>query len=578
MAADHSSQFQIKRKPVSGPSRTPSPPPPYPGGQDEDQKPPLPPKGASSTAPDASESGPGAAPDETGPQEDSTDAGSSQKPEAPAKAAFQKAYGETRHFLGGLITHPTVSNKHFTILRHSHGVVYYRGSTTSVVISIFSDAPLPADRTLWLQSRGFSGKTGMKAKAFLHLHSDWLNVTPAMAVGVDQVDPPDERAWQRDIGKFRKRAKGRVRDTHHLRETAIVRIPVEAGDGYFSVILCRGEKKKSLCSSPVFRVLSTSMDPSSIRGASISTLPLELGAMAMSLYAQAMAEGAIEPVVSKVARSQPSWLTQTAAESALEAGKKGGRAAGSLENADGERPYYEHGDSFSVENGPSEPYPMDFKARGMIPTEGISAEDEDPKFALKNVPDWVVERFDGYYFGWARYEQKEEKKTTMGPWQPVILNVKHFDPAESARVNMSQAMKRIAFLRFVGEVQLPSQSKVEARIMGFLRPPPPAMTTNQNPEARQTAAEAAYIADACDASFTQSVLDHPAWAPDVPSAKELQRTNTGKKERTKTGLSNTAAGGKKFAEKVPLHWVGVRSPMAEMKDKRVTVNGFYIAR
>lgn len=164
--------------------------------------------------------------------------------QSSTSVTMQKAFGEARYLLGGLISRPAESNKHFTILRHSQGVVFYRGSTTSVTISIFSDAPLPPDRSLWLQNKGWTGKTGMRAKALFRLTDDWLDITPTLALRSDQVEPNDERAWQRDIAKFLKKAPSRVRDTHRLRETAVARIPAEAGDGYFQVVLCQGPKKK----------------------------------------------------------------------------------------------------------------------------------------------------------------------------------------------------------------------------------------------------------------------------------------------------------------------------------------------
>lgn len=579
---DPSPQFRIKRKPVTGPQSQPS----YAG--DDLKRPPLPPTVSSNTVPDVSETRAGEASNAPSVQRAATDVPPASKPQDTSKSAIHKAYGEARHFLGGLIAHPTESNRHFTILRHSHGVVFYRGSTTTITISIFSDAPLPPDRTLWLQSRGFSGKAGMKTKAFLRLHDDWLNVTPAMAVTSDQVNPADERAWQRDIGKFRKKAPPRVRDTHLLRETAIARVPMEAGDGYFSVVLCRGEKKKTLCTSPVFRVLSTSADPSTIRGASLSTLPLELGAMVAGMYAQTVAQGAVAPVTTavknKISPLQPGLVTQTAATTAFDMSGIGDRVGSSISNSDKEQSKFGHPpgvqDSFSVDQGPIQPYPMDFKARGEVPTQGTSGlgMDEMPRLTLRKVPDWVLDRFDGYYFGWARYEEMLEKMPAMGSWQPAILNVKHFDPTESARVNISQAMKRMAFVRFVEEIELPSETKIDVRIMGFLRPPPPPAAVSQASDERETAAEAAMIAQACDASFVQSVLDHPAWAPETVSQKKLQRENTGMMERTKTGLSSVKSGGQKVAEQVPLHWIGVRSPLAERRDRQVTVNGFYIIR
>src|SRR4051812_26334047 len=39
-------------------------------------------------------------------------AGPTASPAPPPPTSVQKAYGEARHFLGGLINHPTESNKH----------------------------------------------------------------------------------------------------------------------------------------------------------------------------------------------------------------------------------------------------------------------------------------------------------------------------------------------------------------------------------------------------------------------------------------------------------------------------------
>ena len=78
-----------------------------------------------------------------------------QKHEDPAKPSkFKTAMGEIKHFAGGIIARPYEATKHFSVLRHSHGLVYYRGPTTSVAITVFSDEPLPTDRKLWLQKKG----------------------------------------------------------------------------------------------------------------------------------------------------------------------------------------------------------------------------------------------------------------------------------------------------------------------------------------------------------------------------------------------------------------------------------------
>lgn len=505
-------------------------------------------------------------------------------PSSPS--AVQKAYGEARHFLGGLINHPTESNKHFTILRHSHGIVFYRGSTTSVTVSVFSDAPLPPGRTFWLQSKGYTGKTGMKAKALFRLHDDWVNVTPSVALRADQVDPANERAWQRDVTKFRKKAPAKVRDAHQLRETVMARIPVEAGDGYFQLVLCQDAKKKVLCYSPVFRVLSTSADPSSIRGASLSTLPLELGAMVLSTYAQTVAQAFLSPAASKVQNKvqsyQPSTVKQTAGQTAFSLAGLGDRVGSFLKpNGQNDEDVGAQSGPGNLDQGPVAPFPTDFKARWEPTATPPQYELQDwPVVNLTKVPDSILERLHGYFMCWARFYQSDVKddKKPASDWYQSVLSVLNIDPSTITRVNMSHITKRTTTLRILEDIPLPSQIKLQIRVMCFIRPempPPTAASENELLEARQAAAEAARFADTYDVSYAQAVLDHPAWAPEMPrSAPESQKENMGVLDRTKGGY----AAARTRLEKAPLHWIGVRSETAQKMDQQVTVNGFYIVR
>lgn len=192
------------------------------------------------------------------------------------KHAFESAYSEAKYFAGGLISHPHESTRHYTILRHSLGLIYYRGPSTNVVITIFSDGPLPDDRTIWLQKRGFSGKTGLAVGAALGTRTAWIDVTPIIQRTPDELMPDQERAWQRDILSFSRKARDSKYGRDHVpRETNLIRIPHAAEDGYLRIVVCSG--RKVLCPSPTFRYASTSADPGSLRGASLLTLPLEVG-------------------------------------------------------------------------------------------------------------------------------------------------------------------------------------------------------------------------------------------------------------------------------------------------------------
>lgn len=513
-------------------------------------------------------------------------------PPPPLPTPIQKAYGEARHFLGGLISHPAESNKHFTLLRHGFPIVFYRGNATSVAVSIFSDSPLPADRTLWLQNRGWSGTTGMRTKALFRLNDSWIDVTPGMPVRADQVNPDDERAWQRDIKKFRKKAPSRPRDTHQLRETAVLRIPAEAGDGYFQLVLCQGLKKKVLGNSPVFRVLSTSANPHSIRGASLSTMPLEVGAMVVSLYAKTAARTAAAPASAafstRVDRYRPTWVKQAAVQKAYTASGVETRVAGLFSSSPGP------GQGIPVDtdvspitcqsplgDGPEAPFPMTFKARTQLDiSTPFNNPTETPNLILTSTPGWIIEQLRGYFFGWARFDAATEKDFSVSSWSPMILAVRTLDPLQASRVNISQISKYVVTLRVLDEVPL-QNNKVQIRVLGFLRvevPHPRGNTSQELADAQAAAAEAAILADAYDADIVQNTLAYPGWSPETPSALEVQKQQSSWVDRTMEGYTNMRSKGQRLVDQVPLHKLGVRSVSDEWRERQVAVDGFWVVR
>ncbi|KKK19642.1 hypothetical protein P175DRAFT_0500923 [Aspergillus ochraceoroseus IBT 24754] len=472
----------------------------------------------------------------------------------PASSEKPSFYEDTRHFLGGLIHHPSESTKHYSILRHSPGVIFYRGPTTSVTVSIFADTRIPADRSLWLQPKGWTGKTGMRAKAVLHLHDDWINIPPPLALRADQVEPATERAWQRDISKFRKKAAARIRDTHRLRETVVARIPADAGDGYFQLVLCHGQKKV-LCRSPVFRLFSTSKDPSSVRGASLASMPLEVGALVLGSYARTAAQTVLAPVTtaaqSAVAPYKPGWLKQTAATTVASTAYSCSGLADRIAR-DTADPNIPDTAQPSLENGPQPPFPIEFTAR---PTHALDAS----RIALK-IPSDVEAKFHGGFFGWARCASDH-------PWQAVIFSMRTWDAAQTTGpVSLSQTTRKVAALRFLDDpVPTPLPATINLRVLGFLRPdiaPPPPRTERELVSARQTAAEAAVLAEQCDMECARGILEHPLWGPDSTSSPK------GWMERTKEGYENVRTRGWKMAERV-----GVRSGL-----EHESGGGFYIVR
>ena len=432
----------------------------------------------------------------------------------------------------------------------------------------------------------------MQVKSLLRLRDSWLDVTPGMPLRADQVPPNDERAWQRDIKKFQKKAPARPRNPHQLRETSVVRIPAEAGDGYFQLVLCQGIKKKVLGNSPVFRVISTSTSPSSIRGASLSTLPLEVGAMIVSVYAHTAARTAAGPatvaIQARVDRLAPSWVTKTAAQKVYTTSGIQNRVGGILNGSRGPigqfkpnmaSPEIIENNPVSIDVGPQPPFPMTFKARCQLGQIQLPSNEEEPRrMNLTKLPDWVTDQLRGYFFGWARFENASSKGSLTGPWCQAILSVRALDPLQAARVNLAQIAKRMVALRLLGDVPL-QNDKIEVRVLGYLRaeiPPPTGSTSQELADAQATATEAAMLADVYDASVVQDTLAHPAWAAEHPTL-ELQQ-NFSWIDRTQEGFTNIITRGQKFVEQVPLHKIGVRSVTDEIRESQVAVNGFYIVR
>jgi hypothetical protein len=557
----------------------------------------------------------------------------------------QNAFSEARHFAGGLIPHPTESTKHYTVLRHSPPLIFYRGPSTSVAITIFSspDRPLPADRTLWLVQRGFSGDSGMKIKAFFNATDEWLHVTPSTQTEAHQVAPDTERAWQRDIGKAAKKLlkeKG-PKKAHVARETHVIRVPEASDDGYFRLILCTGKgtpfgttetssKCKTLCTSPIFRVASTSTDSSVFRGASLTTLPLEMGVFVGSMVASVTVDRYIapvrDPVETLVDKVRPGLVTETVgglvhdelSERSAEQNLERDQAWFAAHQSHVTRSL--EADSNSIhpigpDSGPEAPFPVKFQGKVIRGTGRSQAELGIPTANLSGVADEVQYRLHGTYFGWACVQAKKEKEQnkskqskaqtlspnlpfrsgTFGPASPT------FDPppspagtepepqpewyeaiitiAPSPSATPSVTPKPLVAIHLLN--QSPDTSllgdTLKVITLGLLRPPPPALSPPPTLKERLDAASR-------DVCLTLVSLAREHWMPGSAAvAVEL------KKRKSDRGLGARIGDVKdKIVTRVVpagvtavagnLHRVGVRSGVGEERDRWRGEGGYWVRR
>ncbi|OTA37363.1 hypothetical protein BTJ68_03118 [Hortaea werneckii EXF-2000] len=357
---------------------------------------------------------------------------------------LRSAWSEVKHFAGGLITHPYEATKHFTILRHSHGLVYYQGPTTNIAITIFTSNPY--------QPTANSGSKNAASPAE-QASNAWIDVTPAADLSAEFLPPEDERAWQRDISKFTRKAASSK--NKHIRnqkpfETDVIRIPHVAEEGYFRIVLCAG--RKVLCPSPMFRYVSASTDPSVLRGASLKTLPLEVGVRVGAIVANEAANGAahgalqpvtnayqnqVQPLMEKV---NPAGATQEAALYAYEesgAAERVAATAGAVdERYEAQQEAQEQvltGDDASStvqplgpDEGPSPPYPLLLSGKVVQRTGKSSRFLQFPTADLVGVPSDQLRRLEGVYLGWTQISKPQNSTLpleTLDQWYPSIITV-----------------------------------------------------------------------------------------------------------------------------------------------------------
>jgi hypothetical protein len=504
----------------------------------------------------------------------------------PKSSKFQHALVEIKHFAGGLITHPFEATKHYSVLRHSHGFVFYQGPTTSVAITVFSDQDLPTDRTLWLQRRGFSGKTGLKVGT-LGSRSAWIDVTPSIDATADSLPPHNERAWQRDIAKFIKKARNTKNLCNHRPyETHIVRIPHVADDGYFRIVLCAG--RKVLCPSPVFRYASSSSDPSVLRGASLRTMPLELGIRVGSLVAHkaanAAAAGALQPAVTVVQNVvQPYQSAQWAATTVYNSSGAADKVNSTVESINQQ---YEEKRVFEArsvsgetkvrceggDDGPESPYPIRFSGKAAATSlKERNGETTVPLDKLVDVPQDTLTRLSGVYFGWASMSRNKSTSAPSVPdenfekWLPAVVIVTP-ERGQTATV-VERKAAHVHIIQESGNA-LFFNVKVSLMIMGFIRPTSASLKSDLDLRSQEECAEE-------DIAVMNRVLRGAAWQPETV----LERIRSASSSRSFTErVADVRQSGQRQLDKVSVHRLGVRTDSMGLKDQRIGNGGICIKR
>ncbi|GJN67723.1 riboflavin kinase [Purpureocillium lilacinum] len=502
---------------------------------------------------------------------------SSTASQASKPSRWKAAFTEAQYVAGGLVSRPAESTRHYSIIRHSHALVWYRGPSTSVSVTILADEPLPPGRKLWLQEKGYSGGLGMTVKAFMGSTGSWLDVTPAREARPEHIPEVDERGIQRDLRRFAKRASGRLK-AHVARETHVVRIPATATDGYFRLVLCAGEKekdkdsKKVLCGSPVFRIASTSTDVAIVRGASLSTMPLELGVKVASTIGQQVAKkytgvaGAV--VQNRAAKVAHYAAAKTAGKTVLETYHKVGLADSVNDSWQRSRQgqYGQHllEPTITVigsDAGPSPPFPLKFDGKVAAASGRSVVELGYPTANLKDVSDAIKTRLGGVFAAWVMIVPAKGLEDVDSDWHEAVVTIAPPRDAPPSVAMRNSVAVHIAF-DFDGVTFYDARLKV--LLMGYLH-------------AASLSSNTGELADehAQDVMTTLASLGRDNWQPhDTVTQMRSIRSERSFSDR----LTEATGKVQEQVDRIPLHWAGVRSDSGTARDQMYGNGGIWIAR
>ncbi|KZO91238.1 hypothetical protein CALVIDRAFT_568393 [Calocera viscosa TUFC12733] len=206
-----------------------------------------------------------------------------------APQALQTVYDYTVETVQYLNDGEMWYGKKYSTLRHTRPFIYYSGTRTAVPLSIFGKEPLPEDRRVFLQRRGYrTGLLGWTLGSLLGgAHLPGWDVTPetqAVWSSTELLSAKQQEQYDKDVARLflPSSAPGQV-----LQQTLLVHIPVASGDGYFRLrVMGEGEE---LAVSAVFRVGSLTWASAQPRGASPVGIIPELGVRGAFLAAKTAA-------------------------------------------------------------------------------------------------------------------------------------------------------------------------------------------------------------------------------------------------------------------------------------------------
>ncbi|KAI9881795.1 MAG: hypothetical protein M1823_006493, partial [Watsoniomyces obsoletus] len=327
------------------------------------------------------------------------------------------------------------------------------------------------------------------------------------------------------------------------------------------------------------------MSSSSVRGASLSTLPIEAAIKVGTFAAQRTANTFVGPYV-ETARSlvtsqvtsvyQPSAIVQTAATAAYDSSGIPDRIDNMNEQYDEAREASHRvveGDHHEPlpqplvigdESGPQQPYPVQFSGKVVEGTGRSMSTMGIPTANVVNADSDVLLRHRGIHLGWASMNlpKKLQDQLLVGDdWHEAVISIV---PNPDTRANVVQKMMVKVYILEDFEGAKFFEAKISLIMMGLIRPAPLAFP-GQGPDLQTAMADLKQ-----DVASTILSLARPAWKAD----ETLERIRSAASSRSLTErYVDARQSTHKQIDRVPTWRLGMRTDGIALKDKFIGNGG-----
>jgi hypothetical protein len=236
------------------------------------------------------------------------------------------------------------------------------------------------------------------------------------------------------------------------------------------------------------------------------------------------------------------------------------------------------GEDGLLEDGTQAPFPIVFVSR--VDSHNNSDQFDMPTADLAAVPEDILYRLNGHYFGWVGTKDKIKtgKRSSIAEnhWFQAVISAVPLHLAQLTRVNIAHPSKKRITVRFIGDdmESFPLNIRVEARVMGFVR------SSNQLEDQRDedgTESEAVMINAIQDIDIAQTCLDLPTWSPG-PSLKRQDDSKLAALENVKAAYADMRVSVQWQIDRVPFHVAGLRLRVDNIRGEAIGNGGLFVIR